>query len=146
MIAILLFNSLITDPISPWPLAADQAFLQIYSTVHSHIKNKLNFQTSTFGNTHLKHLHLNTFVTHTSFKPVNFSNKLKFLHISPYENFRHYSDVTYELMAKDGSTIHTHRSHMVPYCPKDPLVDVTYEHKAHDGYTFLIHRNHVLPY
>ena len=48
-------------------------------------------------------------------------------------------------MAKDGSTIHTHRNHMILYCPKDPLVDVTYEHMAHDGYTFLIHRNQVLP-
>ena len=31
------------------------------------------------------------------------------------------SDVTYELLAQDGSTIHVHRNHLIPYYPKEPL-------------------------
>ena len=32
------------------------------------------------------------------------------------------SDVTYELLAQDGSTLHVHRNHIIPYYPKEPLL------------------------
>ena len=30
--------------------------------------------------------------------------------------------MTYELLAQDGSTIHVHRNHLIPYYPKEPLL------------------------
>ena len=73
--------------------------LEIYSTVHRHITNKLNWQNSTFETPHLKQLPLNTFVIHTNFKPVNFSHKLKPLRLGLYKILQHLSGVTYELIA-----------------------------------------------
>ena len=96
--------------------------LEIYSTVHRHINHKLNSQSSTFETTHLKQLPLNTFVIHTNFKPVNFSNKLKPLRIGPYKILKHLSEVTYELLSQDGSTFQTHRNHILPYYPKEPII------------------------
>ena len=32
------------------------------------------------------------------------------------------SDGTYELLSQDGSTLHVHRNHLIPYCPKEPLL------------------------
>ena len=29
---------------------------------------------------------------------------------------------TYELLAQDGSTVHVHRNHLIPYYPKEPLL------------------------
>ena len=46
--------------------------VEIYCTVHRHITNKLNSQSSTFETTHLKHLPINTFVFHFNVKPVKF--------------------------------------------------------------------------
>ena len=96
--------------------------LEIYSTVHRHINHKLNSQSSTFETTHLKQLPLNTFVIHTNFKPVNFSKKLKPLRIGPYKIINHLSEVTYELLSQDGSTFQTHRNHIIPYYPKEPII------------------------
>ena len=96
--------------------------LEIYSTVHRHINHKLNSQSSTFETTHLKQLPLNTFVIHTNFKPVNFSKKLKPLRIGPYKIIKHLSEVTYELLSQDGSTFQTHRNHILPYYPKEPII------------------------
>ena len=48
------FNSLIKQAISHWLLSAEQAMLEIYSTVYHHITNKTNSHTSTFETTHLK--------------------------------------------------------------------------------------------
>ena len=79
--------------------------LEIYSTVYRHINHKLNSQSSTFETTHLKQLPLHTFVIHTSFKPVKFSQKLKPLGLGPTKIPKHFSDVTYELMSQDGSTV-----------------------------------------
>ena len=31
-------------------------------------------------------------------------------------------DITYEHLAKDGSTLHVHRNHLIPYYPKEPLL------------------------
>ena len=116
------FHSLIDKPISPWLLAAETAMLERYSTVHRHINHKLNSQSSTFETTHLKQLPLNTFVIHTNFKPVNFSKKLKPLRIGPYKIIKHLSEVTYELLSQDGSTFQTHRNHILPYYPKEPII------------------------
>ena len=116
------FQSILGKPISSWLLAAETAMLVIYSTVHRHLNHKLNSQSSTFETTHLKQLPLNTFVIHTNFKPVNFSKKLKPLRIGPYKKLQHLSEVTYELLAQDGSTFQTHRNHILPYYPKEPII------------------------
>ena len=116
------FHSLLDKPISSWLLAAETAMLEIYSTVHRHSNHKLNSQISTFETTHLKQLPLNTFVIHTNFKPVNFSKKLKPLRIGPYKILKHLSEVTYELLSQDGSTFQTHRNHILPYYPKEPII------------------------
>ena len=54
---------------------------------------------------------------------VNFhmSDKLKPLRIVPYKILDRLSDVTYELLAQDGSTLHVQRNHLKPYYPKEPL-------------------------
>ena len=70
------FHSLLDKPISPWLLSAEHAMLELYSTVHRHMNDKLNSQSSTFETTHLKLLPLDTFVIHTNFKPVKFSQTL----------------------------------------------------------------------
>ena len=116
------FSHLISKPISSWLLAAEEAMLQIYSTVHQHLTHKLNSSLINFHLTQDKALPVNTFVIHKNFKPVHFSAKLKPLRIGPYKIVRHLSDVTYELLAQDGSLFHTHRNHLVPYYPKEPLL------------------------
>ena len=116
------FHSLLDKPISPWPLAAETAMLEIYSTVHRQINHKLNSQSSTFETTHLKHLPLNTFVIHTNFTPVNFSKKLKPLRIDQYKILNYLSEVTYELLSQDCSTFQTHQNHIIPYYPKKPII------------------------
>ena len=62
-----------------------------------------------------------TFVLKRNFTHVHFSDKLKPLR--PYKVIDRLSDVTYELLAQDGSTIHVHRNHLIPYYPKEPLLD-----------------------
>ena len=116
------FHSLLDKPNSSWLLAAETAMLEIYPTVHRHLNHKLNSQSSTFETTHLKQLPLNTFVIHTNFKPVNFSKKLKPLRIGPYKILKHLSEVTFELLSQDGSTFQTHRNHILPYYPKEPII------------------------
>ena len=37
-----------------------------------------------------------------------------------YKNLDRLSDVTYELLSQDGSTIHVHRNHLIRYYPKEP--------------------------
>ena len=96
--------------------------LDIYSTVHKHVSHKLSSYTSTFQSTQEKQLPLHTFVLHKNFKPVKFSQKLKPLRIGPYKIIKNVSDVTYELLSQDGSTFHTHRNHLIPYYPKEPLI------------------------
>ena len=116
------FHSLIDKPISQWLLSAEHAMLEIYSTVHRHINNKLNSQSSTFETNHLKQLPPNTFVVHTIFKPVKFSQKLKPLRLGPYKIPKHFSEVTYEHMSQDGSTFQTHRNHTLPYYSKETTI------------------------
>ena len=99
--------------------------LEINSTVHRQINYKLISQSSLFETTQLKQLLLHTFVIHTNFKPVKFSQKLKPLRRGPYKILKHLSDVTYELMSQDGPTFQTHRNHILPNYPKEP---VTFPH------------------
>ena len=102
------FHSLLDKRISSWLLSAEKAMLEIYSTVHRHINHKIISQSSTFETTHPKQLLLQTFVRHTNFKPVKFSQKLKHFRLGPYRILKHLSDVTYELMSQDDSTFQTH--------------------------------------
>ena len=56
------------------------------------------------------------------FTHVHFSEKLKHLRIGPFKIVDRLSDVTYELLAQDGSTIDVHRNHLIPCYPKEPLL------------------------
>ena len=68
-----------------------------------------------------KPLPTGTFVLKRNFTHVHFSDKLKPLRIGPYKIIDRLSDVTYELLSQDGSTVHVHRNHLIPYYPKEPL-------------------------
>ena len=97
--------------------------LQKYSTVYEHTLRKINshaYITKTYHEG--KPLPLGTFVLKRNFTHVHFSDKLKPLRIGPYKIIDRLSDVTYELLSQDGSTIHVHRNHLIPYYPKEPLI------------------------
>ena len=97
--------------------------LQIYSTVYENPLRKINslaYITKTYHEG--KPLPIGTFVLKRNFTHVNYSDKLKPLRIGPYKIIDRLSDVTYELLAQDGSTIHVHRNHLIPYYPKEPLL------------------------
>ena len=97
--------------------------LQIYSSVYENTLRKINshaYITKTYHEG--KPLPIGTFVLKRKFTHVHFSDKLKPLLIGPYKFINRLSDVTYELLAQDGSTIHVHRNHLVPYYPKEPLL------------------------
>ena len=91
--------------------------LQIYSTVyeksiHTHTLQKLTTKVNPIC----------TFVLKRNFTHVHFPDKLKPLRIGPNKIIDRLSDVTYELLAQDGSTIQVHRNHLIPYYPKEPLL------------------------
>ena len=46
----------------------------------------------------------------------------KHLQFGPYKILDRLSDVTNELLSQDGSTLHVHRSHLITYYPKEPLL------------------------
>ena len=97
--------------------------LQIYSTVYYYTLKKLNSQAYITKTYHEgKPLPIGTFVLKRRFAHVHFSDRLKPLRIGPYKILDRLSDVTYELLAQDGSTLHVHRSHLIPYYPKEPLL------------------------
>ena len=50
-----------------------------------------------------------------------FSKKLKPLRIGTYKILNNLSEETYELLSQDGSTFQTHRTHILPYYPKEPI-------------------------
>ena len=83
--------------------------LQIYSTVYENTLRKINshaYITKTYQEG--KPLLIGTFVLKRNFTHVHFSDKLKPLRIGPYKIIGRLSDVTYELLAQDGSTILVH--------------------------------------
>ena len=103
--------------------------LQIYSTVFKNTLRKINspaYITKTYHEG--KPLPIGTFVLKRNFTHVHFSDKLKPLRIGPYQIIDRLSDVTFELLSQDGSTIHVHRNHSIPYYPKEPLL---YPHLRH---------------
>ena len=110
--------------------------LEIYFTAHRHFIKRLHLQNSTFETTHSKQLLVKTFVMHTYFEPVKLSNKLK--HLCPYKKFQHLSEVIYEFMTQDDSTVQTHRSHILHHYPKE-LVIFPYISQYH--YTSSLLRN-----
>ena len=113
------FYKTLSKPIPQWFLAVETAMLQIYSTVYYHTLKKLNshaYITKTYHEG--KPLPIGTFVLKRHFAHVHFSDKLKPLRIGPYKILDRLSDVTYELLSQDGSTLHVHRNHLIPYYPK----------------------------
>ena len=97
--------------------------LQIYSTVYENTLRKINSQAYITKTYHEgKPLPIGTFVLKRNFTHVHFSDKLKPLRIGPYKIIDRLSEVTYELLAQDGSTKHVHRNHLIPYYPKEPLL------------------------
>ena len=97
--------------------------LQIYSTVYENTLRKINSHAYITKSCHEgKPLPIGTFVLKRNFTHVHFSDKLKPLRIGPYKIIERLSDVTYELLAQDGSTIHVHRNHLILYYPKKPLL------------------------
>ena len=57
-----------------------------------------------------KSYHIGTFVLKRNFSHVHFSDKVKPRRIGPYKCLDRLSDVTYELLSQDGSTVHVHRN------------------------------------
>ena len=114
----------LSKSIPHWFLAVETAMLQIYSTVYENTLRKINshaYITKTYHEG--KPFPIGTFVLKRNFTHVHFSDKLKPLRIGPYEIIDRLSDVTYALLAQDGSTIHVHRNHLIlPYYPKEPLL------------------------
>ena len=97
--------------------------LQIYSTVYENTLQKINshaYITKTYHEG--KPLPIGTFVLKRNFTHEHFSDKIKPLRIGSYKIIDRLSDVTYELLAQDGSTIRVHRNHLTPYYPKEPLL------------------------
>ena len=97
--------------------------LQIYSTVYENTLRKIKshaYITKTYHEG--KPLPIGTFVLKRNFTQFHFSDKLKPLRIGPYKIIDRLSDVTYKLLSQDGSTIHVHRNHLIPYYPKEPLL------------------------
>ena len=116
------FYKTLSKPIPPWFLAVETAMLQISSTVYEHTLRKINSHASITKTYHDgKPLPIGTFVLKRNFTHVHISDKLKPLRVGPYKNLDRLSDVTYELLAQDGSTVHVHTNHLIPYYPKEPL-------------------------
>ena len=117
------FYKTLSKPIPQWFFAVETAMLQIYSTVYENTIRKINshaYITKTYHEG--KPLPIGTFVLKRNFTHVHFSDKLKPLRIGPYKILDRLSDVTYALLAQDGSIVHVHRNHLIPYYPKEPLL------------------------
>ena len=125
------FTELFQKPIQ-WFLAVKTAMLQIYSTVYENTlifsKKKTLLQKSNSQAYITKTYHegkpipIGTCVLKRNFSHLHFFDKLKPLLMGPYKILDRLSDVTYELLSQDGSTVHVHRNHLPPYYPKQPLL------------------------
>ena len=94
--------------------------IQIYHTVFENTKRKINFYAyfnKIYHNP--RPLDIGTFVLKRNFLHVHFSDKLKPLRIGPFKNINKISDITYEIVTRDGYTSHIHRNHLIPYYPKE---------------------------
>ena len=117
------FYKTLSKPIPQWLFAVETAILQFYSIVHNYSLKKINSQASITKTFHEgEPLPLGTFVLKRNFTQVHFSDKLKPLRIGPYKILDRLSDVTYELLSQDGSTVHVHRNHLIPFFPKESLL------------------------
>ena len=117
------FYKILSKPIPQWVLAIETAMLQIYSIVNNYTLKKIISQanlTETYDEG--KPLPLSTFLLKRNFTHIHFSDKLKPLRFGSYKILDRLSDVTYELLSKDGSTFLIHRNHLIPYYPKEPLL------------------------
>ena len=117
------FYRTFSNPIPHWFLAVETAMLQIYSTVFEYTFKKLTQQpilrkpTTKVNHSLLVPLFLNA-ISHTYISLTN-SNRFGLV---LKKNLDRLSDVTLELLARDGSTLHVHRNHLIPYYPKEPLL------------------------
>ena len=138
------FHKTLSKPIPHWFLAVETVMLQIYSTVYENTIRKINshaYLTKTYHE--CKPLPIGTFVLKRNFTHVHFSDKLKPLRIEPYKILDRLSDVTYALLAQDGSTVHVHRNHLIPYYPKEPLL---YPHlRSFQTYALFRHTQFQIP-
>ena len=50
------------------------------------------------------------------------SDELEALRNGPFKKIDQHTHVTYELLAQDSKTFHTHRNHYVPYHLKGPIL------------------------
>ena len=103
----LFFCRTLSKPIPQWFLAVVTATLQIYSTVYENTLTKITshaFITKTYHEG--KPLPIGTFVLKQIFSHLHFPDKLKLFRIGPYKIRDRLSDVTNELLSRDGSTLH----------------------------------------
>ena len=97
--------------------------LQIYNFLYYYTLKKINSHAYITKTHHEgKPLSIGTFVLKRRFAHVHFSDKLKPFRIGPNNILDRITDVTYELLAQDGSTSHVHRNHLIPYYPNEPLL------------------------
>ena len=99
------FYRTLSKPIPQWFLAVVTAMLQTYYTVYENTLIKINshaFITKTYD----EGKPIGTFVLKQIFSHVHFSDKLKPFRIGPYKIRDRLSDVTNELLSRDGSTLH----------------------------------------
>ena len=92
-------------------------------TVYENTLQNINSQAYITKTYHeCKPLPIGTFVLKRNFTHVHFSDKLKPLRIGPYKIIDRLSDVTYELLSQNGSTVHVRRNHLIPFYPKERLL------------------------
>ena len=123
------FYKTLSKRLPQWFRAVETAMLRIYSTVYYYTLKKLNcyaYITKTYLEE--KPFPIGTFVLKRHFAHVHFSDKLKPFRSGPYKILDRLSDVTYELLAQDGSTLHVHGNHLISYYRKEPLL---YPHLRH---------------
>ena len=97
----------LSKPITHWFLAVENAVTNLSYSRRKHSQ---------------KTLPIGTLLLKRNFSHVHFSDKLKLFRIGPYKILDRLSDVTYEFLSPDGSTIHVQRNHSIPCYPKEPFL------------------------